>query len=128
MTLDEFFDGFEASRPLFEAVSQMISSVGASSVRVSKSQIAFSRRRAFAWVWVPARYLPQSTVPLVLSVALDRRDGSARWKQVVEPARGRFMHHLELTQASDLDGQVLAWVTEAWALSGWQGHRNSPQA
>lgn len=118
MTLDEFFEGFESSRPIFDAVSQMVSSVGSSSVRVSKSQIAFSRRRAFAWAWVPARYLPQSTVPLVLSVALDRRDESALWKQIVEPAPGRFMHHLELTQASDLDAQVLTWVTEAWKLSG----------
>lgn len=118
MTLDEFFEGFEASVPIFDAVSQMVSSVGASSVRVSKSQIAFSRRRAFAWVWVPARYLPQSTVPLVLSVALNRRDDSVRWKQVVEPAPGRFMHHLELTHLSDLDAQVLAWVTEAWELAG----------
>lgn len=118
MTLDEFFEGFDASRPIFDAVSQMVCSVGATSVRVSKSQIAFSRRRAFAWAWVPGRYLPHSTVPLALSIALGRRDDSARWKQIVEPALGRFMHHLELTQASDLDAQVLAWVTEAWELSG----------
>jgi hypothetical protein len=31
MTFDEFFEGFESSCPLFDAVGQMISSAGASS-------------------------------------------------------------------------------------------------
>jgi hypothetical protein len=42
-----------------------------------------------------------------------RRDGSPRWKQVVEPAPGRFMHHLELCTGVELDGEVLGWLREA---------------
>lgn len=70
MTLDEFFAGYEASRPLFDALRQVVDSVGESEIRVSKSQVAFARTRAFAWAWVPDRYLHGGHAPLVLSVAL----------------------------------------------------------
>jgi hypothetical protein len=118
MTLEEFFCGFETSRSLYDALSQLIASVGPSTVRVTRSQVAFARRRTFAWAWVPRRYLLDASTPLVLSVALDRHDDSDRWKEVVEPAPGRFMHHLELHQESDLDSQVRAWLAEAWSSSG----------
>jgi len=31
---------------------------------------------------------------LVLSLSLAQRNASSRWKQTVQPAPGRFMHHL----------------------------------
>jgi hypothetical protein len=46
------------------------------------------------------------------------RDPSPRWKQVVEPARGRFMHHLELTSAADIDHEVQSWLQAAWEMAG----------
>jgi len=63
---------------------------------ISISQTAFYYRRAVAWAWVPAIYLPQATALLVLSLDLRRRDRSLRWKEVPEPASGCFMHNLEL--------------------------------
>mgnify|MGYP001765576653 CR=1 FL=1 len=85
---------------------------------MTKSQVAFRRRRAFAWVWMPGIYLRRPAAPLVLTVALSRRDDSARWKQVVEPAPGRFVHHLELYAPKDLDDEVAAWLGEAWKGAG----------
>jgi hypothetical protein len=73
------------------------------------------RPRAFAWVWTPERWLSGKTAPLVLSIGLSRRDRSKRWKQVVEPKKGRGMHHLELWRVSDVDAQVRKWLAEAWA-------------
>ena len=37
------------------------------------------------------------------------------WKEVVETAHGRFMHHLELRDQSVIDDQVLDWLREAYA-------------
>ena len=54
MALDEFFEGAEASRPLFEAVRAAVESIGTVEMRVAKSQIAFRRRKAFAWAWQEA--------------------------------------------------------------------------
>jgi len=113
VTLDEFFTGYEPSRPVFDALLALVDSLGEVELRVSRSQVAFAHRRAFAWAWVPDRYLGGGHAPLVLSVALPERSTSPRWKQIVEPAPGRFMHHLELHAKSDLDDEVLGWLRAA---------------
>lgn len=113
-TVDEFFVGYEVSRPIFDALNETIARLGEIQVRATRSQVAFRRRRAFAWAWVPDRYLRPGHAPLVLSLSLPRRDGSPRWKEIVEPAPGRFMHHLELYAAPEIDEQVWEWLREAW--------------
>ena len=118
MTLDEFFAGHEDSRRIFEAVRAALLEIGPADVRVTKSQVAFRRRTGFAFVWMPDMYLGKGEVPLVLTVGLRRRDGSRRRKQIVEPAPGRFTHHLELHLESDIDDEVRGWLREAWEQAG----------
>jgi hypothetical protein len=118
LSLDEFFAGRETARRIFDALVPSIHRLGPAGTRVSRSQVAFRRRRGFAWAWTPDRYLRGSTAPLVLSLALRRRDASPRWKEIVEPAPGRFMHHLELRCVEDIDAEVLAWLREAWDAAG----------
>ena len=117
MTLDEFFEGRELARHLFEALRGALDALGPVEVRVTRSQIAFRRRRAIAWAWCPGRYLQGPVAPLVLTVSLRRRDPSPRWKEIVEPYPGRFTHHLELYDAAEIDAQVREWLAEAWALA-----------
>ena len=81
---------------------------------MTKSQIAFRRRKAFAWVWIPGKYLRGRTAPLVLTFVFRSRNASPRWKEIVEPAAGRFTHHLELYRTEDIDEEVLGWLREAW--------------
>ena len=111
--LDAFFGDRAEARHLFDAVRALIEAIGPAKLRVTKSQVAFSRRRGFAWAWTPDRYLRGATARLVLSIALSRRDDSPRWKEVVEPTPGRWMHHLELRAIDELDDEVRAWLTEA---------------
>ena len=117
-TLEAFFDGQALAGELFAALQGMIGALGSLELRVTKSQVAFRRRRAFAWAWMPGKILRGRTAPLVLSLALPERDPSPRWKQVVEPAPGRFMHHLELYTTADLDEQVAVWLRRAWEAAG----------
>ena len=121
MTLDEFFTGFEPSRQLFDALAEAIHSLGPVEMAVSKSQVAFKDGKAFAWAWLPDRYLGEGHAPLVLSMALPRRDESGRWKQVVEPAPGRFMHHLELRECDQIDDEVRVWLAEARRFARGEG-------
>ena len=114
MKLDEFFSGCEESRPIFDALRTAIDAIGPAEMRVTRSQVAFRRRKAFAWAWLPGKYLHGKTAPLVLTVALTRRDPSPRWKQVVEPVPGHFTHHLEVYNAGDIDQEVKNWLQEAW--------------
>lgn len=118
MTLEQFFAGHDEARGVFEVLRLALAVIGPAQLRVSKSQVAFRRRKAFAWAWMPAMYLPGLRPPLVLTVALRRRDASPRWKEVVEPYPGRFIHHLELHSAGEVDDEVRAWLGEAWELAG----------
>ena len=108
MILDEYFDGWEYSRQIFEDLREAIDALGETHLRVTKSQVAFYRRKAFAWAWIPGIYLRnRQTPPLVLTLALRRRDTAPRWKQIVEPYPGRFSHHLELYSTDDIDNEVI---------------------
>ena len=114
--MDQFFGERQTARRLYAKALNLVQTLGPTGTRITKSQVAFSRRRGFAWIWTPDRYLgTRATAPLVLSIALSRRDGSPRWKQVIEPSPGRFMHHLEVHSESDLDGEVVRWLAEAWS-------------
>lgn len=117
MTLDEYFNGKEKPRKLFESVRRVMESMGTMEIRVTKSGIAFRRRKAFAWVWMPGKYLRGKSAPLVLTIALHHKDLSARWKQVVEPYPDRFIHHLELHSAKDIDQEVRNWLLDAWTTA-----------
>lgn len=117
MDVDGFFEGDDRARIIFESVRSAVESVGPTDVAVTKSQVAFRRVHNFAFVWMPGRYLGRGA-PLVLTIGLKRRDGSPRWKSVVEPAPGRFTHHLELTDPADVDDEVCSWLREAWDSAG----------
>ena len=117
MTLDEFFAGQGQSRQIFETVRRAITAIGPAELYISKSQISFRRRKAFAWVWMPGQYLGGKTAPLVLTFSFRRRDVSPRWKEIVEPAAGRFTHHLELYSTADIDDQVRGWLRDAWTAA-----------
>ena len=118
MSPEEFFADKRFAALLFAHITRLLDSIGPTTLRVSKSQIAFRRRRAFAWVWMPEQYLHRPAAPLVLSIALPYRDGSLRWKQVVEPHSGHFMHHLEVFTHNDLDTEVHSWLQQGWEAAG----------
>ena len=114
MTLDEYFAGQEESRQMFETLRRAVDATGPTELVVTKSQIAFRRRKKFAWVWMPAQYLHRKSAPLVLTFCFHSRDTSPRWKEIVEPTPGRFTHHLELYSVTDVDDQVCNWLRDAW--------------
>jgi hypothetical protein len=114
----EFFADQPLGLAAFDRVVEMLAPVGTVEVRVSKSQVAFRRKRGFAYLWLPGRYLSRPGADVVLSIALGRHVESSRWKQVVEPAPGQWMHHLEITNVSDLDDDVSQWLREAADRAG----------
>jgi hypothetical protein len=95
---------FERTRSLLEEPIE---------VRVAKSQVTFRRRRGFAYLWKPGRYLRAPTAEIVLSIALGRHDPSARFKEVSHPTPRHWIHHLEVHSLDDIDEEVARWLTEA---------------
>jgi hypothetical protein len=118
ITLENLFAGREASRLLFDRLRALLDELGPTEMRVSKSQVAFRRRKPVALAWIPGMYLNRAAAPLVLTLSFRERDPSPRWKQVVEPAPGRFTHHLELHRTEDLDDEVRGWLAKAWEEAG----------
>ncbi|MFJ6078334.1 DUF5655 domain-containing protein [Pseudarthrobacter sp. NPDC092419] len=115
-TVARFFEGSPAARAIYDAAERMASGLGPMDVRVSRSQIAFRRRRGFAYLWRPGTYVT-SDIPLVLTLALRRHEASPRFKEVAHPSPGVWMHHLELPDSSALDGQVQEWLREAYVAA-----------
>ena len=109
----DFFAGHPDGAAVAAAVIASVDAMGPHTIRVTRSQVAFRRRRGFAWLWRPGQYV-RSEVPAVLSVALPVRDGSSRWKEVVQPSPGRWMHHLELSSADEVDDDVHVWLRRAY--------------
>jgi hypothetical protein len=115
ITLDEFFRDQVTSRQLYNALLETVNDIGLTEQRITKSQIAFRLKQPFAWVWIPGRYLRGRFAPIVLTISFPKRDPSPRWKEIVEPTPGRFMHHLEVYSVADLDQQVRNWLSAAMA-------------
>lgn len=116
-TPQQVFSGSPRGLELFHAVERLLASPAPAAVRTTKSQVAFCGKRAFACLWWPGRYL-RSDVPAVLSIALPRRLDSSRFKEVIAPSPGWWMHHLELRDEADLDAEVQRWLAEARAEAG----------
>lgn len=111
--LEGFFAGRPLARAVFDAVRDRLEAIGPVEVRASRSQVAFRRRRGFAFLWLPGQYLPRADVEVVLAIGLDHRDPSPRFKEVVHPAPGVWLHHLEVRALDDVDDEVGRWLAES---------------
>lgn len=113
MTPEDFFADHPLGLEVFQKVRSELLSLGRIDVRVTKSQVAFRRDRAFAYLWLPGHYLRKPGAEVVLSIALGREEGSSRWKEVVHPAKEHWMHHLEVNDPDEIDAEVVSWLREA---------------
>ena len=92
----------------------VVAGLGPATLRLTRSQVALRRRIGFAWLWLPGRWLDRPDAEVVLSIGLRARIAGPRFKQVVEPYPGRWMHHLEIHDLADLDEEVAGWLAEAY--------------
>jgi hypothetical protein len=118
VTPEEHFAGHPFAEAVFTWTRDVLTGLGPCDVRATKSQVAFRRRRGFAYVWMPGRYLAHPAAEVVLSVSLPRHDPSPRFKEVVHPTTGQWLHHLEVHDLDDLDAEVEGWLGEAYAAAG----------
>lgn len=95
-----------------DRVCAIVASIGPATVRDTKRQVSFRRRRGFAYLWPPV--FGGRGVAVVLSIALGRHDPSPRFKQVAHPSRRIWMHHMEIRHLGELDDEVTAWLREAY--------------
>jgi hypothetical protein len=102
---------------VLQAVRAPCADIGTVDVRVTQSQVSFRRRRGFTYLWMPGRWLSHPTSEVVLSIALDRHDPSARWKDFAHPSARIWMHHLEIHDPAEIDVDVIGWLREAFDVA-----------
>jgi hypothetical protein len=114
----EFLDGHPVAGLVYSKVHECLAKLGTFDVRTTTSQIAFRRKRGFAYLWLPGQYLRSADAEVVLSISLGRHDRSERFKQVVHPTARHWMHHLEIHGPDEIDDEVLDWLREAFERAG----------
>lgn len=114
-----FFDGKPLELGLYETLfARMETAFPQASVKIQKSQISFYDRHLFAAASLPVRR--KKSWPehcLVVTAGLNRRLESPRVAVAVEPYPGRWTHHLLLSRPEEADGQLRAWLAEAYQFA-----------
>jgi len=113
------FDKLPGALPLYEAAEALILELFPDvNIKVSKTQVGFSNRYGFAYLWPPARKIKgRPGRYIVLTFGLGRRAEHERIVESVEPYPGRWTHHVLISSADDLDEQVTNWLREAYDFS-----------
>jgi hypothetical protein len=111
--VESLFEGSPDGLQLYRAVEDAVAQIGEAGVRVTKSQIAFRRRKGFAYVWRPGQYVT-SDVPAVLSISLPQAVVSDRIKSTAHPSKNVWMHHIELRDLAQIDDEMRGWLAEAY--------------
>jgi len=114
-----FFANMPEAQPLYEMLAEkMREEYPSARIKIQKSQISFSGRHNFAFVWLPLR--PVKTRPpvyIVVSFGLPRHLESPRIVQAVEPYPNRWTHHVIVQSKDDIDPELLGWIREAYIFA-----------
>ena len=115
-----FFEKDPAVLLLYEAferaVRELVPDVG---IKVQKTQITYTNPKVFAAVSLrPARRKAERPEHYItVTLGLNRRLDSPRVDAASEPYPARWTHHLMISSAGEIDGELLGWVAEAAAFS-----------
>lgn len=115
-----FFNKHMDALPLYQRLEALIlEQIPDVRIKVSKTQIGFFNKRGFAFVsFNPCRRAkdrPETWVTVTFGLAF--RVDDPRIDVATEPYPNRWTHHVTVSRAEDMDGQLLGWIREAAAFS-----------
>lgn len=111
-----FFGAHMDAYPIYEYLeAQILRRIPDVKIKVSKTQISFSRKCGFAFVsFNPSRKAAdRPEVWMTVTFGLGYRKESPRIDVATEPYPGRWTHHVMVGSIADIDGELLSWITEA---------------
>ena len=115
-----FFTGHPNALSIYTVLRERIMAFDEGlSVRLGRSQLSFYGRHMFAAVsFLPCRKAAKRPKDyLTLTIGLSYRLPSPRVDIATEPWPGRWTHHIMLTDSSEVDDELLAWLYEAYEFS-----------
>ena len=115
-----FFNEHMDALPLYQRLEVLIlEQIPDVRIKVSKTQIGFFNKRGFAFVsFNPCRRAkdrPETWVTVTFGLAF--RVDDPRIDVATEPYPNRWTHHVTVSRAEDMDGQLLGCIREAAAFS-----------
>ena len=115
-----FFDQHQTLLPLYEAFAEkMAARFSDTKTKVQKTQITFSNRHVYACISF-LRVKKKAELPasyFVLTLGLPYPLESGRVAAKTEPYPGRWTTHIVISEMSDLDEELFAWVEQAYMFS-----------
>ena len=116
----QFFDSHPDAFPLYDKFEKCVTEhVPEARIKVQKTQISFYNRHMFACVSF-ARVRKKKDCPdsyIVVTFGLDHRAVSPRIDIATEPYPNRWIHHVLISELSEIDDELMAWVEEAACFS-----------
>ncbi len=113
------FEKHPALLPLYEhCAAKILDAFPDAKTKVSKTQVGFSNRNGFAYLWPPTRRIKgRPGTYIVLTFGLGYRLEHPRVIEVVEPYPHRWTHHVLISAPEEMDDEVMAWLREAYDFS-----------
>ena len=115
-----FFDEHMEALPLYEAIEKrVLGEIENVRIKVQKTQISFYNRHMFACVSF-ARVRKKKDCPpvyLVVTFGLDHQVDAPRIDIATEPYPDRWTHHVLVSDVSEIDDELMAWIREAALFS-----------
>lgn len=119
----QFFDAHPDAFPLYDKFEKCVMEhVPEARIKVQKTQISFYNRHMFACVSF-ARVRKKKDCPdsyIVVTFGLNHRAVSPRIDIATEPYPNRWTHHVLISELSEIDDELMAWVEEAACFSDWK--------
>ena len=116
----QFFDAHPDAFPLYDKFEKCVMEhVPEARIKVQKTQISFYNRHMFACVSF-ARVRKKKDCPdsyIVVTFGLDHRAVSPRIDIATEPYPNRWTHHVLISELSEINDELMAWVREAAEFS-----------
>ena len=116
----QFFDAHPDAFPLYDKFEKCVTEhVPEARIKVQKTQISFYNRHMFACVSF-ARVRKKKDCPdsyIVVTFGLNHRAVSPRIDIATEPYPNRWTHHVLISELSEIDDELMAWVEEAACFS-----------
>ncbi len=111
LSIDEFFaTAHERERPIYDAVADHLSSIGEITIEFVQVGIFFKNGPNIAQLRTMKKWM-------ALCLYLPEKVNSTRFSRKTVPAGGkgsRWYHVINVTDASEIDDQVLEWLTHAY--------------
>lgn len=111
-----FFESKPMALPLYVTLEErIVSKISNVTVKVQKTQIAFSDRHNFALVsFLPVRKAKERPdIYIVVTFGLSYKKESPRIDAAAEPYPNRWTHHILISSAEEIDDELIDWIREA---------------